>query len=579
MRHFKEVTCTPPSPGLTNAVIMGRKTWESIPPKFRPLPGRINVVLSRGGAVDVGAGGGGASSSSSSSSDGGPPVLVASSLEEAMSKIGCIPGVGATYVIGGGEVYKNAMESGLVNRVVYTRVRGMPEGVAYDATFPEMPDDEWECAPFVPASKSDDDDDDDDARVAKRARVGGEEEAETHVDARSGLVYEFLEYVRRRPPPAVVTPTAAASSSATDALAGEEGRPAVAVASSTVSSDEEGPDVNPEEMQYLDVCRDILANGVRRGDRTGTGTLSKFGVQMRYSLRDGTLPLLTTKRTFWRGVAEELLWFVRGSTNANELAEKDVRIWDGNGSREFLDSRGLGHREAGDLGPVYGFQWRHFGAEYTDMHADYAGKGVDQLADCVDKIINNPEDRRIIMSAWNPKDLDLMALPPCHMFCQFYVSTPPSLPRLFVSTERLSSETSRPSYRSHKIVSSIMHSLAQKTQVDTEKDEVSCQMYQRSADMGLGVPFNIASYALLTHMIAKVTGRKPGDFVHTIGDAHIYLNHVDALREQLERSPRAFPKLKFRDGKAYDDIDGFVFEDFEVVGYRPHATIKMKMAV
>jgi len=306
-------------------------------------------------------------------------------------------------------------------------------------------------------------------------------------------------------------------------------------ATTTVLSDE-GPEVNPEEMQYLDVCRDILANGVRRGDRTGTGTLSKFGVQMRYSLRDGTLPLLTTKRTFWRGVAEELLWFVRGSTNANELAEKDVRIWDGNGSKEFLDSRGLGHREEGDLGPVYGFQWRHFGADYTDMHADYEGKGVDQLADCIDKIINNPEDRRIVLSAWNPKDLEMMALPPCHMFCQFYV--------------------------------------------DTEKNELSCQMYQRSADMGLGVPFNIASYALLTHMIAKVTGRKPGDFVHTIGDAHIYLNHVDALMEQLERKPRAFPVLKFKDnGKAYDDIDGFAFEDFEVVGYKPHATIKMKMAV
>ena len=185
----------------------------------------------------------------------------------------------------------------------------------------------------------------------------------------------------------------------------------------------EGPEINPEEMQYLEHCRDIIENGVKRGDRTGTGTLSKFGVQMRYSLRDNTLPLLTTKRTFWRGVAEELLWFVKGSTNANELADKDIHIWDGNGSREFLDSLGLEHREQGDLGPVYGFQWRHFGAEYKDMHADYSGQGVDQLADCIDKIINNPEDRRIIMSAWNPKDLKSMALPPCHMFCQFYVST------------------------------------------------------------------------------------------------------------------------------------------------------------
>merc|ERR1712194_976558 len=168
-------------------------------------------------------------------------------------------------------------------------------------------------------------------------------------------------------------------------------------------------------------------------------------------------------------------------------------------------------------------------------HADYAGKGVDQLVDCIDKIRNNPEDRRIVMSAWNPSDLDQMALPPCHMFCQFYV--------------------------------------------DTEKNELSCQMYQRSADMGLGVPSNIASYALLTHMMAKVTGRKPGDFVHTIGDAHVYLNHVDALKEQLERTPSTFPKLKLKEGKVYSDIDGFEFGDFEVVEYKPQKSIKMKMAV
>lgn len=515
MTHFKEVTCDPPAPGTINAVIMGRKTWESIPPKFRPLPGRINVVLSRAAFVD-----GRGTISSVDSSVGADAegtasyVMIASSLDDAMSKIERTPQIGTTFIIGGGEVYKSALESGLVKRVIYTRVHGMPEETEFDAFFPEMKDDEWDCVPFASRSA--------DTPVAKKTRV--ESIAKKHVDAKSGLMYEFLEYIRR-PTRVVVTPTAvAASAKITDDVA-------------TTVAHEEGPEINPEEMQYLNICRDILTNGVRRGDRTGTGTLSKFGVQMRYSLRDDTLPLLTTKRTFWRGVAEELLWFIQGSTNANDLAEKDIHIWDGNGSREFLDSRELGHREVGDLGPVYGFQWRHFGAEYTDMHADYTGKGVDQLVDCIEKIKNSPEDRRIVMSAWNPKDLDLMALPPCHMFCQFYV--------------------------------------------DTDKNELSCQMYQRSADMGLGVPFNIASYALLTHMIAKVTGRKLGDFVHTIGDAHIYLNHVDALKEQLERKPRAFPKLKFREkhGNAYDDIDGFVFDDFEVIGYKPHASIKMKMAV
>ena len=231
------------------------------------------------------------------------------------------------------------------------------------------------------------------------------------------------------------------------------------------------------------------------------------------------------------------------------MEEKDIHIWDGNGSSDFLDKRGLSHRDEGDLGPVYGFQWRHFGAEYKDMHADYSGQGVDQLADCIEKIKNDPNNRRIIMSAWNPANLDLMALPPCHMFCQFYVSK--------------------------NIYSQL--DLNADDQVDTTKNELSCQMYQRSADMGLGVPFNIASYALLTHMVAQVTGRKPGDFIHTVGDAHVYLNHIDALTEEIGREPRDFPVFKINPNKEH--IDDFEFSDFEVVGYVPYKAIKMKMAV
>ena len=165
-----------------------------------------------------------------------------------------------------------------------------------------------------------------------------------------------------------------------------------------------------KEYQYLNAIREIIEQGVHSGDRTGTGTRSMFGKMSRWDLRK-TFPLLTTKRVFWRGVVEELLWFVKGDTNANHLAEKGIKIWDGNGSREFLDKRGLSHREEGDLGPVYGFQWRHFGAEYKDMHADYTGQGVDQLAECIDKIKNDPTDRRILLSAWNPADLHLMAPP------------------------------------------------------------------------------------------------------------------------------------------------------------------------
>ncbi len=244
-----------------------------------------------------------------------------------------------------------------------------------------------------------------------------------------------------------------------------------------------------------------------------------------------TIPLLTTKRVFWKGVAEELLWFIRGSTNANELSAKGIKIWDGNSSREFLDKHGFVDREEGDLGPVYGFQWRHFGAEYKDMHADYTGQGIDQLRSVIDKLKNNPNDRRIIMSAWNPLDIPKMALPPCHCFVQFYV---------------------------------------------TGKD-LSCLLYQRSGDVGLGIPFNIASYSLLTHMIAHVTGLNASEFVHVIGDAHVYSNHIKALEEQLLREPREFPKLIMKTKR--DDIEQFTFEDFEIVGYNPHPIIKMEMAV
>ncbi|XP_053716133.1 thymidylate synthase isoform X1 [Synchiropus splendidus] len=306
-----------------------------------------------------------------------------------------------------------------------------------------------------------------------------------------------------------------------------------------------------DEHGYLNQIRYILEHGHTKGDRTGTGVISVFGSQARYSLRD-QFPLLTTKKVFWKGILEELLWFIKGSTNSKELSEKGVKIWDANGSRSFLDKCGFTEREEGDLGPVYGFQWRHFGAEYTNMHADYTGQGVDQLQKVIETIKTNPEDRRIIMCAWNPKDLPLMALPPCHALCQFYVCD----------------------------------------------GELSCQLYQRSGDMGLGVPFNVASYALLTYMIAHVTGLKvrdfdvsvmdscltvlfslpqPGDFVHTLGDAHIYLNHVEPLKEQLQREVRPFPKLKIL--RTVTNIDDFRAEDFEICDYNPHPAIKMQMAV
>ena len=285
------------------------------------------------------------------------------------------------------------------------------------------------------------------------------------------------------------------------------------------------------ESQYINLIKHILKNGISKDDRTGIGTLSIFSYNMTFNLRE-SFPLLTTKKVYWKGVVEELLWFISGSTDSNVLKEKGVRIWEGNSSREFLDSQGLSHYDQGDIGAGYGFQWRHFGAKYTNMYDSYEGQGVDQLKDVIYKIKNTPDDRRIIMSAWNPTDLDKMALPPCHIFVQFWV--------------------------------------------DTNKKELHSQMYQRSCDVGLGVPFNIASYALLTCIIAKLCDLTPGDFHYCMGDTHIYKNHIDAIKLQITRDPYDFPKINIKD---ITDIDNIKFDDIELIDYKYYENIKMNMAV
>jgi thymidylate synthase len=291
-------------------------------------------------------------------------------------------------------------------------------------------------------------------------------------------------------------------------------------------------DVEPcEEYQYLSLVREIMQTGVPKMDRTGVGTKSVFGRSMRFSLRNNVFPLLTTKRTFFKGVAVELLWFISGNTSVKSLQDQGVTIWDGNSSREYLDSIGLTYREEGDLGPVYGFQWRHFGAEYRTCNDDYTNQGIDQLKDLVRTIQTNPDSRRMILSAWNPASIPEMALPPCHVLCQFYVAN----------------------------------------------GELSCQMYQRSADMGLGVPFNIASYALLTRVLAQCCSLQAGELIHVMGDCHVYSNHESALQEQLKREPRPFPKLVIKTDNT--DIEKFKLEDFEIQEYYPYASIKMNMAV
>jgi len=261
---------------------------------------------------------------------------------------------------------------------------------------------------------------------------------------------------------------------------------------------------------YLDLMRHVLEKGYRKSDRTGTGTLSVFGAQMRFDLSEA-FPLLTTKKLHLKSIVYELLWFLKGETNIAWLKEHGVTIWD-----EWADERG-------ELGPVYGYQWRHWNAP--------DGRQIDQIAQVVESIKKAPDSRRHLVTAWNPADIHRMKLPPCHAFFQFYVAG----------------------------------------------GRLSCQMYQRSADVFLGVPFNIASYSLLTMMMAQVCGLTPGEFVHTLGDAHLYLNHLDQAREQLSRTPRGAPRMKLN--PEVRDIFAFRYEDFTLEGYEPHPAIKAPIAV
>ena len=489
MKRFKTLTspaATKPGVPATaaTAVIMGRKTYDSLPAAFRPLPNRVNIVVS----------------SQTSAALGYPEdVAVVASIDEAL-----------------GSLWKDA--------TTYSPILSPADGDAAEdnkAPHPKkLPVSKvWvigggqlysEC--LKPSLKKF-------CQSVHITRIHTETECDVRLDAAFHSTEAFEKMGFRRE-----------TSQTTD----EEGNPLTAtVASQSVPmAFETWWQYNAEEAQYLALCREIIDQGAVKGDRTGTGTRSVFGRQMRFSLRNGQFPLLTTKRVFWKGVCEELLWFIRGNTNGKDLSAKGVHIWDANGSREFLDQRGLRNNAEGDLGPVYGFQWRHFGAEYKTCHDDYTGEGVDQLKEVISLLRSNPNDRRILMSAWNPAAIPGMALPPCHVLAQFYVGA---------------------------------------------NKELSCMLYQRSCDMGLGVPFNIASYALLTVLLAKACNLNLGDFVHTLGDAHVYSNHVEALQQQLERTPRAFPYIRVNTDREH--LEDYELSDFDIVGYSPYPIIKMDMAV
>jgi thymidylate synthase len=286
-----------------------------------------------------------------------------------------------------------------------------------------------------------------------------------------------------------------------------------------------------EELQYLNLIKDILEKGTWEEGRNGK-TLSIFGNMMRFSLKDGKIPILTTKKTAWKTCLKELLWFIRGKTNNKLLQEQGVHIWDGNSSREFLDSRGLCDYDVNELGPIYGHQWRHFNAKWQGDGHDYTGEGVDQLQQIIDALKDPKQrtSRRLIMTAWNPCQLEQMSLPGCHILCQFNVH---------------------------------------------DGNKLSCMMVQRSCDFFLGIPFNIASYSLLTHLIAKHCGLEAYEFIHFMGNSHLYENAIDAAKLQITREPYPFPTVSIK--QIRENINDYKVEDFEIQNYQHHEAIKVEM--
>ncbi len=285
-----------------------------------------------------------------------------------------------------------------------------------------------------------------------------------------------------------------------------------------------------EENQYINLIDDILNENTEFIGRNGN-TKAIFGSAMHFSLQENNVPFLTSKKLAWKTCLKELIWFISGNTSNKTLKEQNVHIWDANGSREFLDSRDLVNREEDDLGPIYGFQWRHFNANYDDANTNYDKKGIDQLQEIINNLKNEKtrNSRRLILTAWNPCQLNEMALPPCHILCQFNVIN----------------------------------------------NKLSCALYQRSGDVGLGVPFNIASYSLLTHLMAYHCNLDVGEFLYYLGNTHIYEEHVKSLKEQLNNSLYKFPKLNIKN--KYENINDYKFEDFEIINYKCNESIKMIM--
>ncbi len=441
LKHFKAITTRTSKDEYINAVIMGRKTWESIPPRFRPLPDRINIVVS---------------TTLSTSSVTSESTYIANSYEAAIELTNDFPNIENTFIMGGSSLYRTAATDKRLRHVYLTRYDASHSDA--DVTFP----------------------------------TGIITENLTLTNSSPSLENEKLTFETHTAP-------------------------------------------NLEEKAMLDVMREILTTGIKNPDRTGVGTLSVFGKQMRYDL-SSSFPLMTSRKAFMRQILEEFKFIMSGSTDVTHLQAKKVHIWDGNTTREFLDKRGLSHLPEYDMGPTYGFAMRHFGATYDTCKTDYTGKGFDQLKYVVETIRSDPTSRRIRISIWDPSHLDDVALTPCLNQFDFYVNT--------------------------------------------ERKTLDLLAFLRSSDTFLALMWNTTYCAIFCHVVAKLTGLKPGELIMNTANSHLYLNHVEQATLQVSREPHPFPSAHLmRPLKTIDDIQDLEVSDFRIRGYTAHPPIRADMAV
>lgn len=456
LKHFKTVTTRTESPNARNAVLMGRKTYESLP---GPLKNRVNCVISQSLRLRH-----------------EPDIIINSSIDTMLDILNTRDDIESIFIIGGEQLYSYFSARNLFDSLILTVVN-YPKIAYGDSFFPNIDMREYtaQC-------------------ILTKYTKGLECRTGCEVD----MKYSIHTLVRRSRDPTL------------ESLFSKGG-----------------------EYEYLNILKRIVETGNKRATRNSK-TRSLFGVKMEFDISN-SFPLITTKKMYLKGILKELLWFIRASTDSQELEKAKVRIWQGNSSREYLDSIGLSHYKVGECGPIYGFQWRHFNAKYRGCDKDYTGEGVDQLQNIIDLIRTDPMSRRMFMSAWNPEQMGDMALPPCHISYQFYVRICPL----------------------------------------TEVRYLDCAMYQRSGDIFLGVPFNIASTAALTYMIANVTNIIPGKISIVIGDAHIYEHHIEKAKLQLSRSPHPFPQMTLK--RRMESIDDIVYGDFAIHDYAFHPHIKATM--